>query len=81
MHCYLLSSLYGLLTILNTFYINPLHNIEINVEFSEDSPIVGDGRIDAVLENNDDRVTRLECTITCGYRDCPTFPVKNCEFH
>ena len=53
----------------------------IDVEFSQNSPIVGDGRIDALIINNDERVTKIECYINCSYPDCPTFPVKDCKFY
>ena len=69
------------LTYMYMYCIWPIHIIGIDVEFSERSPMVGDGRIDAELINNDDRVTRLECFINCSYPSCPTFPVKDCTFH
>ena len=35
--------------------------------------------IHAVLENNDDRVTQLNCTIACNFPGCIEYPVKDCK--
>ena len=62
--------------------------IEVNIKLSSDSPIVGEGMIRAIMANNDERITKVECTVTCnawrfGCRDADgksLFPWKDCTF-
>ena len=43
---------------------------------------MGDGAVSVVIQNNDDRVTKIECYVTCNINidGCVLYPIKVCKF-